>query len=100
MTSRCGIGSAHVEPAEVEAQSVRASQALSDCLREIGGQRLLLAQLNWDRFNASASPPGALNPDVARDSMTRQAIRRKESRRKALRSGHSGLSRAIAGLSR
>lgn len=96
LTSRSRIGSSHVEPAELERQDVQDTQALNDRLRAIDGQRLRLAQLNWDRFNASANPPGALAPDVARDSLTRHAIRRKELRRKALRSGRHGLFAAIA----
>lgn len=94
MTSLWRIGS-ETEPAAVERQSVDAGHALATRLRAVDGQRLLLAQLDWNRFNASANPPGAVAPDVARDSLTRQAIRRKEARRRSYRSGLNGLTAAI-----
>lgn len=95
MTSPWRI-SADSEPAAQEEASVEASRQLATDLKVVDGARLLLAQLNWDRFNASASPPGAAAPSVARDTLTRQAIRRKEARRRFYRSGLAGLRKAIA----
>jgi hypothetical protein len=71
------------------------SLALARRIRALGAKRLLLAQMDWDRLFSSATPPGAPTPEVAKASLTRHAIRQKEQRRKALRSGIHGLKRAI-----
>lgn len=84
-----------VEPAEVEARDVDLTLDLTRRATEIGAKRLLLAQMNWERLFSSASPPGAPTATVARETLTRAAIRRKEAARRAFRSGVSGLARAI-----
>src|SRR5678815_3530198 len=78
------------EPAVIENESVSQTLALSASVRAIGAQRLLHARMDWERLFSSANPPGAVTPTVAREKLTRQAIRRKEERRKSLRSGARG----------
>ncbi len=69
--------------------------ALVSAVRGVGGDRLLYARINWDKLFESASPPGAPSPSVARGSYTRDALRSYHARRTEMRSGLSGLSRAI-----
>ncbi len=55
------------------------------------------SRLDYERLFTSANPPGAATPANARDSLTRHAIRRKETRRRALRAGNAGFVRAMLG---
>ncbi len=64
-------------------------------LRRIGAQRLLDRGINWDTLITSVDRPGAVTPENAKETLTRSAIRRKEARQKAFRSGASGLLTAI-----
>jgi len=94
LTSLWRIGSS-ADPAEVEAADVEATRSLSDRVFAIGEPRLLIARMDWEKLFSSANPPGAVAPSLARETLTRQAIRRKEERRRAFRSGTSGLTNAI-----
>ncbi len=83
------------DPTIVEDKSVTEAVALTAAVFRIGQPRLLIARMNWEKLYTSANPPGAAAPSIARETLTRQAIRRKEGRRRAYRSGMSGLARAI-----
>jgi hypothetical protein len=83
------------DPTELEAKGIAQTVALTATVARLGAMRLLLARMDWDRLFSSANPPGAMTPTVARETLTRHAIRRKESRRRALRSGNRGLASAI-----
>jgi hypothetical protein len=82
-----------VEPATREAHSVAFLLALASIARSVGGHQLLYARVNWDNLFASASPPGAPSPRIARGSYTRDALRAYHKRRRELR---GGLARALA----
>lgn len=69
---------------------------LVERLRRIGAERLLDRGINWENMVKSANPPGAMTPENACETLTRQAIRRKEARRRAFRSGLTGLRAALA----
>ncbi len=75
------------EPADTEYLSVNDALALARRLRKVGGARLMLARMNWERLFSSATPPGAATPTVAKASLTRDSRRRWELARKANRSG-------------
>jgi hypothetical protein len=83
------------DPIETETKDVSRTVALTAAVFRIGQPRLLLAKMDWEKLYSSANPPGAVAPSVARDTLTRQAIRRKENARRAYRSGIGGLARAI-----
>jgi hypothetical protein len=83
------------DPVDVEAQRLVEALVLVASARRIGACRLLLARLDWDRLFSSANPPGAMTPTVARESLSRQANRRRWERQRALRSGVRGLARGI-----
>lgn len=87
-----------IEPATREASEVAVLFALVMSLRRVGAVNMLYAHVNWESLFASADPPGAPSPDVARGSFTRDALRSHHQRRQALRSGHAGLARAILAL--
>ena len=84
-----------LEPSALEALNVTVCIALDAALGPIDGRRLLFARMSWDRLFSSANPPGAISPNSAHASLTRNAQRRKHARQKALRSGPIGLLRAI-----
>ena len=90
LTSRCGI-----TPQSVEDEIVNSTLVSVRIAREVGEKRLLLSRLHWDNLFQSANPPGAVAPSLARATLTRSAIARKESRRRQLRSGLSGLIAAV-----
>src|SRR5689334_14236955 len=94
LTSHWGAGS-NADPTELESADVAQTVALTAAVFRIGQPRLLLARMDWEKLFSSANPPGAVDPSLARETLTRQAIRRKEERRRAFRSGVSGLARAI-----
>jgi hypothetical protein len=79
----------------VEDEIVNSTLVSVRIAKEIGEKRLLLARLHWDNLFESASPPGAVAPSLARASLTRVAIARKESRRRQMRSGLSGFLAAV-----
>jgi hypothetical protein len=83
------------DPTDVEAQQIVTALAILAGARRIGAFRLLLARLDWERLFSSANPPGASTPANARETLTRQANRRRWERQRALRSGVHGLARAI-----
>ena len=83
------------DPLETEQHSVTQTVALTAAVFAIGQPRLLLARMDWEKLFTSDNPPGAVSPSIARETLTRQAIRRKEDRRRAYRSGVSGLIAAI-----
>ncbi len=90
LTSRWGA-----DPTSVEDKAVTEAVALTAAVLRIGQPRLLMAKMDWEKLFTSANPPGAISPENARETLTRQAIRRKEERRKAYRSGVSGLLASI-----
>lgn len=94
LTSRWRTGSER-DPATVETDSIATTVALTAAVFHIGQPRLLLARMDWEKLFSSANPPGAVAPSIARETLTRQAIRRKEDRRRAFRSGMSGLLASI-----
>lgn len=94
LTSKSGIGSS-VDPVEAETNDVSRTVALTAAVFAIGEPRLLAARMDWEKLFSSANPPGAVTPSIARETLTRQAIRRKEDRRRAYRSGMPGLLSAI-----
>lgn len=67
-------------------------------MRQIGAQKLLYGQNPLANLVGDQTARGAISPEAARDTMTREAIRRREARRKALRSGPLGLLRAIEAI--
>lgn len=83
------------DPVDIEAQDITRTVALTAAVFRMGQPRLLMARMDWEKLFSSANPPGAVAPSMARETLTRQAIRRKEERRRAFRSGASGLLASI-----
>lgn len=64
---------------------------------KIGAQKLLFGENPLLDLMGQASARGAMSVEAARETLTRQAIRRKEARRREYRSGLQGLRQALAG---
>jgi hypothetical protein len=88
----------NVNPEVAEAADVEATRSLTERVLAIHEPRLLMARMDWEKLFSSANPPGAVAPGMARETLTRQANRRKEQRRRALRSGNAGFLRSLAAL--
>lgn len=109
LTSRSRSGSGLTDAGgpdafEVEAEAVslsRNTQRIARWLlkhaipRDTKGGWLADASPNWDAMFVSGSPPGAMTPDVARNTITRQAHTRRWNAQRARRSGINGLLAAI-----
>lgn len=78
-----------------EAESVARERNCLRIAKEVGEKVLPTASLDWDELNISATPPGAMTPGNARETLTTAANRKRWARQKALRSGIDALSRAI-----
>ncbi len=61
-------------------------RSLEGRLRAIGAQGLLDEGIDWEKLFNSSNPPGAVTPEVAQSSLTRQAIRDARARQSAARS--------------
>lgn len=86
-------------PEVAEAGDVDRLVELRAALKPLGATRLLYGKSPLLALLELMNQPeakGALAPRTAHASLSRQAIRRKELRRKSMRSGHLGLARAIA----
>lgn len=78
-----------------EAESVACERNCQRIAKEVGEKVLPTASLDWDELNISATPPGAMTPGNARETLTTAANRKRWARQKALRSGADALARAI-----
>lgn len=83
------------EPERGEQDSIIAEIRNQTIAADVGQKCLQTASLDWEALFISASPPGAMTPVVARETLTTAATRRRWERQKQLRSGHAGLLRAI-----
>jgi hypothetical protein len=85
-------------PELVEAELIANEMHAQAIARETGQHCLPTASLDWEAMFVSGTPPGALTTVVARETLTRQANRRRWDRQKRLRSGVRGLFAAIHGV--
>lgn len=80
---------------EAERRTVDAEMQNKRIARACAAPTLPTAGLRWDNQFVSGSPPGAMTPGNARETLTRNAHRRRVARQKAYRSGLGGLLRAL-----
>lgn len=83
------------QPERSEQGSVEAERVNHAIAKETGNKCLKTASLDWEAIFVSGHPSGAMTPANARETLTRQANRRRWAAQKARRSGYAGL---LAGI--